>query len=562
MSISTKKMDTSSISSSLSTLRTEGSSEDSLTIPTSLEPSALKEFFVTLREREKPLSKEQISQFKMLISTHKEGLNLPTFYDRSTIFHDLAKLGANCAIPFVKILTKQGIDFGAQDSYLRNTPLMWAVANGNNAMAKGILRSLPLGQQSSLNKQDRNGKTVLHLLVAKGYKNKTSDDDPIPEGASNCELLEMALKTGANPNIVDREGRCALHIACMRRDTNMIKTLIAYGADPLVRDNQGRIPADYITYFGPGLEGHKRAKLAIEQIASPILLSEEDYCNSDNLKQTLQLMEEYTRYKKELTPTSLDPTSLKRFFSAFERNPLSKQHFIEFDRLISMHKDELNLEVFEERSTILHALAKMGSPIELVETLPKYEADFGAQDDSFKNTPLMWAVANGNNAMAKGILRFLPLEQQSSLNKRDYTGKTVLHFLVAKGYTDTTAEGEPIPEGCSNYELLKMALEAGADPNISDKDGITPLHIACMRRDIKMIELLLEYRANPNEIDKAGKQPLNYAMWIGDQREGYRVNKSRIQGMISPIILKEEDYLNSDKIRQILALLFAKRSLS
>lgn len=51
---------------------------------------------------------------------------------------------------------------------------------------------------------------------------------------------------------------------------------------------------------------------------------------------------------------------------------------------------------------------------------------------------------------------------------------------------------------------LDKLLRAGADPNIQDYEGCTPLQLACFQLDIKSVELLLKYRADPNLPNKSG----------------------------------------------------------
>jgi ankyrin repeat protein len=52
--------------------------------------------------------------------------------------------------------------------------------------------------------------------------------------------------------------------------------------------------------------------------------------------------------------------------------------------------------------------------------------------------------------------------------------------------------------------VTRELLLAGADPNVQDPDGNTPLHIS---REKELTDLLLEYGANPNIRNKAGELP-------------------------------------------------------
>ena len=63
----------------------------------------------------------------------------------------------------------------------------------------------------------------------------------------------------------------------------------------------------------------------------------------------------------------------------------------------------------------------------------------------------------------------------------------------------------------SNITLVSQLLDSGANPKITDKTGISPLHIAVKRNSGKIIKLLLKNGSNPNLRDKDGKTPLHYA---------------------------------------------------
>jgi uncharacterized protein len=67
----------------------------------------------------------------------------------------------------------------------------------------------------------------------------------------------------------------------------------------------------------------------------------------------------------------------------------------------------------------------------------------------------------------------------------------------------------------SGLSQISVLLEAGADPNASDKDSMTALHFAASRGDSTMAALLLKSKANPNLRDTAGLTPLMYAVMQG-----------------------------------------------
>jgi ankyrin repeat protein len=67
----------------------------------------------------------------------------------------------------------------------------------------------------------------------------------------------------------------------------------------------------------------------------------------------------------------------------------------------------------------------------------------------------------------------------------------------------------------SESEFLKFLLKYGADPNVRDESGETPLHKAANNRKA-LLQLLLNYGADPNSTDKYGNSPLHYCSSCGD----------------------------------------------
>lgn len=62
-------------------------------------------------------------------------------------------------------------------------------------------------------------------------------------------------------------------------------------------------------------------------------------------------------------------------------------------------------------------------------------------------------------------------------------------------------------------ELAKIMIFKGADVNVQDKDGSTPLHKACEANDTELAEILISKDANVNVRDKNGSTPLQIACW-------------------------------------------------
>lgn len=63
----------------------------------------------------------------------------------------------------------------------------------------------------------------------------------------------------------------------------------------------------------------------------------------------------------------------------------------------------------------------------------------------------------------------------------------------------------------ADIEIISLLLEYGADINVKDADGYSPLMIAVNQRNVELIKFLLQHGANINELTKDGKNVLFYA---------------------------------------------------
>ena len=92
----------------------------------------------------------------------------------------------------------------------------------------------------------------------------------------------------------------------------------------------------------------------------------------------------------------------------------------------------------------------------------------------------------------------LERDAKPSVPSRDQ-GFTPLHSAVATDAGEATAE------------IVRLLLEAGADPNAKSHEGGTPLHSAAFTGDLEIAELLLAYGANPNTTGPKGQTALDIA---------------------------------------------------
>lgn len=68
--------------------------------------------------------------------------------------------------------------------------------------------------------------------------------------------------------------------------------------------------------------------------------------------------------------------------------------------------------------------------------------------------------------------------------------------INSKGLDDWTALHHAVNGKRTN--IVKLLLEAKANPNLETQMKRTPLHLACLRRSIDIVKLLVQYGVNIN----------------------------------------------------------------
>ena len=101
------------------------------------------------------------------------------------------------------------------------------------------------------------------------------------------------------------------------------------------------------------------------------------------------------------------------------------------------------------------------------------------------------------DAKGSDVERMLRVPGTTVLNTRDYsTGEGALHIVVRR----------------NDGTYLRYLLAQGANPNIRDGKGNTPLVLATSLGEIDLIQTLLDKKANVNLANSSGETPLIFAV--------------------------------------------------
>ena len=131
-----------------------------------------------------------------------------------------------------------------------------------------------------------------------------------------------------------------------------------------------------------------------------------------------------------------------------------------------------------------HQAAEKGD----LEALKK--SDDGNIQDQFSRTPLHWAAELGHLP----LMEYLLSKKSPRIDQRERHGATALHWAVFGG-----------------EQAVRTLLEAGANPNLTDFGGETPMYWAAARKKMALADLLIEYGA---DVNLASERNANSAIFI------------------------------------------------
>ena len=169
-------------------------------------------------------------------------------YEREQPLHIAAKNGH---LEMVGLLLKRGSDANASSEH-GGRPLHRAAEGGHLEVAKLLLES-----GASLEHEDRNGFKPIHsaafggspamleLLIGSGasIKSRTGPAIRLVGQTSKYDFPEGRVLRSAGINPID--GKQPIHVAAQRGHIEVVRNLLAHGAQPDNTDNNGKSPMDY-----------------------------------------------------------------------------------------------------------------------------------------------------------------------------------------------------------------------------------------------------------------------------------------------------------------------------
>ena len=174
----------------------------------------------------------------------------------------------------------------------------------------------------------------------------------------------------------------------------------------------------------------------------------------------------------------------------------SKNDFIEFVRVLLTHELIQPRLTDEQGKMALHVAAENGH-IDVVQLFLENGCVTVNSRTNYGATPLHMAIYNGEVELAHFLLTVNGVDIEATT----LTDETPIHFAAQH----------------NRVGAIELLLASGADPNVHDKDGWTPLHYATQNVYMEALQkLLLSEKIDVNARNRAGWTPLHIASKMGN----------------------------------------------
>ncbi len=386
------------------------------------------------------------------------------------------------------------------------TPLLYAIAQGDLEVTERLLwlgawtsvPDAPPDRQPLAVAKARGDARMIELIedYVRGANGEGSPFRPatLPTFVKNSlheaartgdfEKLQAFLRGGAPIDLRDEKGRTALYRAISAGQDEVVFYLIVLGANPNVADEKKRTPLmETMGWLGGGLDDMRR--FLILRKASPFAVRADRYNeltwavkrdNEHGVQWLLWLGAKGREKTEKGTPFQIAfEDGRQRIMDLLKRNGIEEPIRLSDDPVWNLH----NAARRGDRELLLQMLAQ-GVEIDA--------------PDAEGHSPLLIAIATRNVPIARELL-----DRGAAMEFRNAkTGITPLHMTTIWDYGEMTAFREEL-------------LQAGANPNVPNAKGETPVMRALWHQPTTPLKQLLEYGGDPYLKDKQGLNAIDRA---------------------------------------------------
>ena len=411
------------------------------------------------------------------------------------------------------------------------SPLVAAVGAGNKAMTQ-----LLIDRGADVNFKGDRGEMPLQLAAEKGFQAVTevllashadvngqddSGESPLISAVESGQLkmVQMILAAGADVNHKDGHGRTALNFA-IQISPEILQALLAAGVDPNLEDTSGRTPLSYAA------EKDDRATV------NTLLAAKADPNAGDRAAPLLRaVFKNDTVIAEAVLRAGANPnTPGKLDFEIAGDSEFSTRNGHLMPLWLAIHRNEppmvqlllkYKADPNDTRTDNNSLLFAAWYDTNVMAMLLEAGADANFHTDQGW-TPVARAVQEANLVTVQLLLKFKARPNDAPIGGKPLLFAALPQTNILEALLDAGTEVDSVTKdeadvtplasaaGANNAAAVEILLKHGANPNVRNRNGATPLHWAAHRDvDSKIFELLLDHGADPNVRSSIGRTPLD-----------------------------------------------------
>lgn len=412
------------------------------------------------------------------------------------------------------------IEKGANPNYLSNDKITpFAVYFINiETVSSGILRIF-FNNKADCNIVTGSGYSVFHALCIK---------DTIED-----RMLVKALRHGANPNILDEDGRTSVHLYLSRKKNinynAFVELMSSLNDINFMVNNDQQTTVLYYACKNPFVN---------TQIVRFLL---EKNANVSQQLLFAKFLKTATKRNNELN------VLLRKYFISNDKNIICNQKSSKSSQLITK---EFFIEKDEDWNNLV--AMKPGS-VDAVKQKKKFYLFMQVDSEVTKNSLLHIQIANSRD----GSIDF-GIDLQQTNNANDLLDYFVLRQKMAAKFSMNkpchelalsvqNSQGETpmlvaLKTANPVYALSLLILDKLAKTiDVADNAGRTPLHIAYLFGLDDIVDFLLQRKANEDAVDICNKKPRDYLLCDKDDKKKYIEEVLNSVSLFNSMVFQEKD---------------------